>query len=140
MAKAKEQFEEPGVGETSDDAVGELEGQTDDPDAPNYVDPSVEYVEGEEPTGDDQSTQKVALGLHPFGVQIQVTARDGSKAMAILNMEEAHNLAGSLLDLTAFHTMMGIQQQMAEQAAIAEMMARGGQPPERRTKSGIIIK
>lgn len=132
MAKAKETFEEPKNEDaaTSDDAVGELEGGFEE-----YVDPSVELQEGEE----EENKQGVALGLHPFGVQIQVTSRTGETAVATITLDEAHRLAGGIQDLTAVHAMMNVQAQMQQAAQIQEMMARGGQP-EQRTKSGIIVR
>lgn len=126
---AKEKFEE------QDDVVA---ADAEPVDEAEYVDPSVEQVEGEEE--EEFTGQKVALGLHPFGVQVQVTSRDGTTALTTLNPEEANNLAGNLLALSGFHMQMALQQQMAEQAAVQEMLARGVAPGEKRTKSGIIVR
>lgn len=100
----------------------------------DWEDPSTEVPEAE----DGFKGGGVQVGLSQLGPMIQVTSPDGTIAQKVISIDECFLLAGQLTAMGTFVQHMAMQQQMAEQARIQQMMQEG-LGNEKKSKGGVYL-
>jgi hypothetical protein len=110
-----------------------IESEDEAPDDPLEAEAKAAWEEEDENTDD----AGVVVGLSPLGPVVQVVSPNGDRAQKVVSVEELFLLSGQMTAIASMIMQMGMQQQMAEQARLQQMMEQGG---EERTKSGLYVK
>jgi hypothetical protein len=128
--------ENPSSYEEAQSDLGEIQLERG-PESGDEVDPLEEEAKAAWEEQDDNAVEAgVVVGLSPLGPIVQVVSPNGDRAQKVVSVEELFLLSGQMTAIASMIMQMGMQQQMAEQARLQQMMEQG----EERTKSGLYVK